>query len=229
MSDETSPDFSAAYRALVEHCEQNELKFDAAPERKAVNLFLAGQFAIYSCTLDISPDDDVVRVRMVFPVVAKHESARALVSETLTRANHGMALGAFDFDLDEGDISYHIGQIIVGVLDDSTIGGLVATALAASDRYFPALMQVLFAGHTPGDAVYIAELDLHSARAEDPAPAQPEPPRVPPKAPRAKKSRRRARKDLGATRELPGLLDGKADAPSAEGADPPKDAPPPAA
>lgn len=227
MSEETSPDFSAPYRALVDHCEQNELKFEAAPERKAVNFFLSGQCAIYSCTLDISPDDDLVRVRMVFPVVAKDSGTRAQVSETLTRANHGMALGSFDIDLDEGDISYHIGQIIIGSLDDSTIGGIVATALAASDRYFPALMRVLFAGHTPGDAVYLSELDLHSESVQaPPADARPEPPRPAPKPPRAKRKRRRSRKDLG-TRELPGLLDDKADAPSPERADhPPKDAPP---
>ena len=30
---------------------------------------------------------------------------------------------------------------------------LIATSLNTADRYFPALAQVLFAGHTPADAV----------------------------------------------------------------------------
>lgn len=211
MPDENPSDFSAPYRALIEHCERNNLKFVAAPERKSVSFFLSGQCAIYSGSLEISPDDEIFRVRMGLPVLAKDPAGRALVSEVLTRANHGLALGAFDIDMDDGDISYHIGQIILGErLEDEMIGGLVATALAAADRYFPGLMRVMFAGHTPDDAVYLCELDLHADCIETPAPPKqtpPAPPSAAPAPPRAKAKRRRPRKDSKQSRELPGLFE----------------------
>jgi hypothetical protein len=109
--------------------------------------------------------------------------------------------------MDSGDISYHLGQVVRdGGLDDHTVGGVFSTALSTADRYFPAIMRVMFAGHTPSDAVYLSELDVHTGNIEvdeaKTAPAQ-----GPPKP--VVKRRRAPRKDPRSTMtsDLPGLFD----------------------
>lgn len=122
-----------------------------------------------------------------------------------------MAIGGFDIDMDSGDISYHLGQVIRGhEFDDDTVAGVFTSSLATADRYFPALMRVMFAGYTPTDAVFLSELDVQADSVEDEPPVQlptamgPKPPAKKPRAPH---------KDprLESTRELPGLFDQKPD------------------
>jgi hypothetical protein len=67
----------------------------------------------------------------------------------------------------------------------------------------------MFAGHTPADAVYLSELDVHAANivtGEDPPAPAPAPPKPVVKRPRA------ARKDprSSMTSDLPGLFDDNA-------------------
>jgi hypothetical protein len=38
--------------------------------------------------------------------------------------------------------------------------------MGTCDRYFPALMRVMFGGSTPADAVYLSEIDAHAAELE---------------------------------------------------------------
>jgi hypothetical protein len=209
MSEE-SPSYGAVtpFDVLVNHFEANNFRFQTDPEGKSLQLFITGDCAVYNCRLHLTPDDDLFQARVHCPVSARDIKIRPLVAEVLARANHGMSIGNFDIDMDSGDISYHLGQVIRDRgLDDDTIGGVFSTALSTADRYFPAIMRVMFAGHTPADAVYLSELDVHAvnidAGQDPPAPA-PAPPKPVVKRPRA--PRKDPRSTL--TSDLPGLFDG---------------------
>jgi len=88
-----------------------------------------------------------------------------------------------------------------GVLEDKVVGGIFITCLSTCDRYFPALMRVMFAGNTPADAVYLSELDVHAAAADLSA----RPKELPVVRPAAKSAPRRRRKSSRPkpTQELP--------------------------
>jgi hypothetical protein len=61
--------------------------------------------------------------------------------------------------MDNGRLRYRVGHVIgSAALSNETIMALIGMALEMADRYFPALMTVMFAGHTPSDAVYLSEL-----------------------------------------------------------------------
>jgi hypothetical protein len=218
MSEETpSSGAVTPFEVLVHHFESNEFRFHADPGAKSVQLFVAGDCAIYNCRLQLTHDGDLIQVCLHYPVVARDPQIRPLVAEALARANHGMSLGRFDIDLDSGDIHFQIGQVIRGhSLDDEIIGGVFSLSLANADRYFPAIMRVMFAGHTPTDAVYLSELDVH-AEAVGGGEAKPDPAPTPPK-PAAKKSRIPRRDPRSKTTgDLPGLFD---EAPDQEGRGP---------
>jgi hypothetical protein len=79
--------------------------------------------------------------------------------EFITRANYGLVIGNFEMDAKDGEIRYHVSHLMEeNILTDETIRRLFGTAMGTADRYFPALMRVLFAGETPEDAVDLAEL-----------------------------------------------------------------------
>ena len=164
-------DFGMPFRALLDHCEGNELAFSADHENQCIELKLYRQHALYHCSLRITNEERIFQIHVSYPVLAKDEKMRPAVLEFLTRANCGLVIGNFEMDLQDGEISYHVGHLIGnGQLEDDTIMGLVTTALATSDKYFPALMCLLFAGHTPEDAIFLVELDLQTEQAKD-APA----------------------------------------------------------
>jgi hypothetical protein len=206
-----------AFQTLVAHFEANEFRFHADPESKSVQLFVTGEAVVYNCRVQITHQDELIQVRIHYPVVARDPKIRPYVAEALARANHGLSIGNFDIDMDSGDIDFHLGQVIRGQgLGDEVIAGVFSAALAAADRYFPAIVRVMFAGHTPADAVYLSELDVHAEAvepsAEEPAPAA-HPPKPVAKRPKAPRKDRRSK----TTSELPGLFD---DNPDREGGGP---------
>jgi hypothetical protein len=197
----------SAFQSLARHFESNNFTFHADAQSKCVQLFITGDCAVYNCRLQLTHDDDLIQVRVHYPVSARDAKIRPLVAEAIARANHGMSIGRFDIDLDSGEMHFQIGQVIRGrELDDDTIGGVFSAALSTADRYFPAVMRVMFAGHTPADAVYLSELDVHAAVVKTDE-ARPSPAPKPAKPAARKRLPPRNGPRSGNTRELPGLFD----------------------
>ena len=103
---------------------------------------------------------DRLVLRMILPISAGEEE-RAKVAEFLLRANYGLNVGCFDFDFDDGEISYRV-SIFCGEdefapptyeqIDYSVIIGLMMI-----EKYGNALTKVLFGLVEPQDAIEDAE------------------------------------------------------------------------
>lgn len=191
-----SSDFGTPFRALIDHCEANDLSFASYREEKRIRLNICRRHALYTCHLRISNDDEIFQVHMNYPVLAKDEKMRPQVTEFFTRVNYGLVLGAFELDLRDGESRYHISHIIgEGRLEDEVIRRIIGSALSTADRYFPAYMRVLFGGDTPEDAVFLAELDLNTQETES-EPASAETPAPPtPKSAKRKPRKKRGKPD----------------------------------
>lgn len=217
MSDEHSQSgFGSPYQVILDHCESGGLKFRAEEEHKAVFFSVRGDAATYDVALLVTHDDEVFQIYVTLPLGNSDANLRPLVAEFVARANHRLVIGHFDFDMDDGKLRYHVGHAIgESALDDETVGRLIGTSLNTADRYYPALMRVIFGGHTPADAVYLSELDYHveEQESETAAAAPPPPPAAAKPAAAPLKKPRRPRKDprLKTTQELPGLFDKQAD------------------
>ena len=125
MSEEI-PSYGAAmpFEILVHHFESNNFKFHAVMESKTVQFFISGDCAVYNCRLQLTHGAELIQVRLHYPVSARDPEIRPLVAELIARANHGLSIGAFDMDMDSGEISFHLGQVIRGrELDDDTLEG----------------------------------------------------------------------------------------------------------
>lgn len=211
MSDNSfSSQFGSPYQVLIDHCEAGDIKFRAEEDLKGVFFSVRGAAAVYDLALFITHNDEVFEVYLNMPVHAEGEKLRPLVAEFVLRANSSFGVGAFDLNMDDARLTYHVAHGFgERGLDDDAVGRLIATALQTADRYFPALTLVMFGGHTPSDAIFLAELDCPADAEEDSKPADSSTP--PPKSSKApvKKKIRRPRRDprFKTTNELPGLFD----------------------
>lgn len=211
MSDNNfTPVFGSPFQVVVNYCESAEINFRAEPDVKGVFFSMRGEMAIYEVALLITHEDEVLQIYLTIPIATNEEHFRPLVAEFVTRANHRIVIGHFDYDMDGGRLRYHIGHPFgERGLDEDDVGRLFATAMGTVDRYFPALMRTLVGGETPADAVYLAELDCHAEVVEqEDAETPASPPPSAPKSPTRRKARR-SRRDprLKGTNELPGLFE----------------------
>lgn len=88
-----------------------------------------------------------------FPVrVPEHRRAAAV--ELLTRANHGLPVGNFEFDYQDGEVRFKaVADTGDGCFSAAAAGRLLRHSLEACDRYHDALMQVIYGGLSPAEAV----------------------------------------------------------------------------
>ena len=210
VDDNFSHGFGSPYQVVLGHCESVGIKFRAQPDLKGLFFSMRGDLAIYDVALLITHEDEVFQIYLTIPIATTDEKFRPLVSEFVTRANHRIVIGHFDYDIDEGKLRYHVGHPFgERGLDDETVGRLFSTAMGTADRYFPALMRTLVGGETPADAIFLAELDYHTEALEQEGDERPQtPPSAAPKAPPKRKARRPRRDPrLKGTKELPGLFD----------------------
>jgi hypothetical protein len=156
------------FQAVVACLEKTTFAYRSSPEEKFVVLTVGKDSAIYNCCIRVMQEDTVLRVEMVVPVVVRDVKMRKLVAEVAVHANNGLPMGRFDVRLSEGIISFQVSHAIgTAGLDEGMVRRLFDLALATLDRYFPAYMRVVYGGHTPEDAVYLAELETHDRGTEE--------------------------------------------------------------
>lgn len=204
-----SADFPNPFAGLIRHFESNGIRFYWDPRARSVEFVVTRVCATFIGYFQVSADDGTLRISFKFPITARDSKMRPFVTETLVRINHNLNFGAFDHDLDTGRIWFYAGHLVpADGLDGEIMFRLFNTGIDMCDRYFPALMRVMFAGHTPVDAVYLSELDFHAERIKQAGAKTvptPSPPKPETKKPRA--SRKKSRRNF--TQELPGLFDKK--------------------
>jgi hypothetical protein len=165
--DNHTPAHGDPFQVLLDHFEENGIKYSSSREKRRAWFTMNSGSALQKCTFGFDRTGDVLQIRIQYPVLAK-EKFRPLANEFITRANYGLVIGNFEMDVKDGEIRYHVSHLMEdGRLTDESIRRLFGTAMGTADRYFPALMRVLFAGETPIEAIDLAE--LHKFDVEEPA------------------------------------------------------------
>jgi len=85
---------------------------------------------------------------------------RSSISEFITRANYGMYIGAFEMDMDDGEIRFRMGTDLDLVdFNNELIENMLSSAVRTMDKYYPGLMEVSFSDITPAEAIDKIESD----------------------------------------------------------------------
>lgn len=145
------------YEALKAHFETEDWNFEAHDDAQVVSTGFSGENAQFKCIVAIDSDDDLIQCISVFPSNVP-EAARPQVMEFVCRANYGLKMGKFEFDVEDGEVRFQTSAPLVpGILPEDIIRRVCGVNFLIIDRYYPGFMKVIFAGILPQDAA--AEID----------------------------------------------------------------------
>jgi hypothetical protein len=113
----------------------------------------------YQVSIVTYSDRPVLGLYVPLPLVVP-EDRRTAVAETITRANFGMCLGAFEMDMSDGRLMFKSAMPI----GDATIShqqfrDLLGSAMAMVDLYFRSFVRLLY-GDDLSPAEVIAEVEM---------------------------------------------------------------------
>lgn len=165
---------SVAYDELIHVLDEREIQYSTS-ENEVVRTDLRGELASYRVVARVESEMGLFQVFAYSPLRAP-EGSRQAVAETIVRANYGLRLGKFELDIDDGEIRFQVGQLLVdGALGSKAIDRIICTALDMLDMYLPAILSVIYANELPEDAIHRVEAAFRRPdESEDPPSNRPE-------------------------------------------------------
>ena len=136
--------------------ETNAWEFDRVTEDQ-IAMAVEGQWRTYSLTLAWSPQDEVLRLICTFEMEPP-ASRMGDLYDVLNRCNDLVWTGAFTYWTEQKLMVWRYGLCLVGgqSAGPEQIDRLIASAVMASERFYPAFQMVAWADKTPAQAMQVA-------------------------------------------------------------------------
>lgn len=142
---------------IVEHiAEHKEWEFDRVADDQ-IAMAVEGQWRTYSMTLAWSARDETLRLICTFEMEPPRERLPALY-ELLNGANDHCWMGAFTFWSAQNLMVFRYGLSLSGgqVAVPEQIDRMIAAAVGAAERFYPAFQLTCWADQSPDDALQVA-------------------------------------------------------------------------
>lgn len=148
---------SAVLDVVTQFLRQDNWKFTVLEDKAAVRFSITGDSATFTCFGFADDDKQQFRFFVMSPANVP-DAKRAAACELVTRANYGLNLGNLELDMNDGEVRYKSSiSVRGGSLTPDMVGTIIYTAISTFDRYYPALMAILYAGTAPSDAIGAVE------------------------------------------------------------------------
>lgn len=136
--------------------ESNDWEFDRVTDDQ-IAMAVEGQWKTYSLTLAWSSQDETLRLICTFEMEPPLDRMGELY-EVLNRTNDMVWTGAFTYWAEQKLMVWRYGLVLAGgqYAGPEQIDRLIAAAVMAAERFYPAFQLVAWAGHTPADAMKVA-------------------------------------------------------------------------
>ncbi|MBT8409211.1 MAG: YbjN domain-containing protein [Alphaproteobacteria bacterium] len=142
---------------IVEHiAEHHEWDFDRVADDQ-IAMAVEGQWRTYSITLAWSGYDETLRLICTFEMDPPKPRLAAL-HDALNRTNDMCWAGAFTFWEAQSLMVYRYGLVLAGgqVAGPEQIDTMIASAVMAAERFYPAFQLVAWGDEAPADAMRVA-------------------------------------------------------------------------
>jgi hypothetical protein len=138
---------------LAEH---HAWEFDRVTDDQ-IAMAVEGQWRTYSLTLAWSPQDETLRLICTFEMEPPEDKLSELY-DVLNRCNDMVWTGAFTYWLEQKLMVWRYGLLLSGgqIAGPEQIDRLIASAVMAAERFYPAFQMVAWGGNTPADAMKVA-------------------------------------------------------------------------
>lgn len=148
---------NTSFDRLIQLLDSRDVRYQSNSENQSICAEFRCDFGTHRIIAGV---DDGSSLFVVYghAMVTVPTGARPAVAETIARANHGLQVGKFEFDLDSGDIRFQCSQIVTDDdLSDEVIDRLIGTTVSMLDLYLPAIMSVIYGNELPKDAIQFVE------------------------------------------------------------------------
>jgi hypothetical protein len=141
------------FDAVVEYFEKDNWKYAQLPNQTILRMGFGGKNGNWTCYAQTREEEQQFIFYSVLPSNAPEEK-RHNIAEFTTRANYNLVVGNFEMDYSDGEIRYKTSMNLTNIEPThAVIHGLVVPNIYTTDRFFPGIMAVLYAGVSPEDAV----------------------------------------------------------------------------
>lgn len=121
-----------------------------------ITMAVEGQWRTYSVTLAWSGYDETLRLMCTFDLEPSEDRLPQLY-ELINSVNDQCWVGAFSYWLEHRVMAFRYGLVTEGgVVGAEQIDTLIASAVSAAERYYPAFQLILWGNRTPAEALGIA-------------------------------------------------------------------------
>ena len=147
-------DNSAEIRKAVEsYFEKENFTYSGFNEKNVASISFNVESKISSVRIRFQAQKNMLLIRAMLPIKA-NEDVRPAVAEYLLRANYGMKIGGFDFDFNDGELSFRASFYCGDVAPThEQIDYAIKSCVVLTQRYGDGLLKVIFGLQSPKDAI----------------------------------------------------------------------------
>jgi hypothetical protein len=144
---------NAVYEELIHLLDERDVRYLTNEDEQSIRADLRGDVAAYRVVARVDAEADLFQVFGHSPLHVP-EGSRPAIAEAVARANYGLRVGKFEFDVDDGELRFQASQVLTGdTLGEDVIDRLITTTLAMLDMYLPAFLSVIYGNELPKDAI----------------------------------------------------------------------------
>jgi hypothetical protein len=141
------------WEAVVEFFTQDGWAFIQSPDQPILNTKFASDHGDFICFGKVREAQSQFVFYTSFPTKIP-EDKRLAIAELLTRANSGMVAGNFEMDFEGGDVFHKVSiDVDNDRLTPALVENMVYSSVFSMEKYFPAMMAVLYGDASPQDAI----------------------------------------------------------------------------
>lgn len=149
---------STTFQSLRQHLDRRGVKYMCRDQEQHLLALFQCRRGAFQVLAAVTDDDKLLQV-FVHPGFQVPDGARAMISELVTRANYGLKIGKFEFNLNDGELRYQAAAWLPdGGLCQETVDFLMGVTLETVDAYIPAFLSCIWANESPADAIRHVEL-----------------------------------------------------------------------
>lgn len=139
----------------------HEWEFDRVTEDQ-IAMAVEGHWRDYALTLSWSAPDETLRLIVTFELTPPDERLAAL-HDLINRCNDQVWTGAFTWWAEQGLMAWRYGLCLAGggTASPRQVEEIIATALGAAERFYPAFQLMLWGRASPEEAMKVAIAEVH--------------------------------------------------------------------
>lgn len=152
------------FQKICNYLEAKDWHFCPKPDRGIIVSIGTGSNGTYQIVIDHKQDSCILIVYVYMPLKVP-PNKRLDVAEFITRANHGIVVGNFEMDFEDGETRFKGSTCYDGgILTNGMIEDVLQRSAFTMNRYFPGLNQIIWGNFAPQQA--IAEIEPTQSRGD---------------------------------------------------------------